>query len=81
MTETPENSPYNTVPAVKESNKRVSLVILEAVIADIVESFRNCIAPKVPLGELDEELINAEPAELNSNVWFFELFIVIGIVY
>jgi|TARA_R110000787_G_scaffold153919_2_gene267801 hypothetical protein len=56
------------VPAVKEVNKSAGLVTLLVVTTSKVESLRNCIAPKVPAGELDAELIIAEPAELNSNV-------------
>tara|TARA_B110001450_G_scaffold255788_1_gene284260 strand:- start:114 stop:284 length:171 start_codon:yes stop_codon:yes gene_type:complete len=56
------------VPAVKEVKSSVGLVILLAVTALKVESFRNCIAPKVPAGEAEDELIMADPPELNSNV-------------
>jgi hypothetical protein len=56
------------VPAVKEVKSSAGLVILLVVTTSKVESLRNCIAPKVPAGETEDEFIMADPPELNSNV-------------
>jgi hypothetical protein len=64
------------VPAPKDVRSLFEFVILVAVTELIVESFRNWIAPKLPVAPAAESMIS-EPADENSRVLFRELAIVV----
>ena len=65
------------VPAPKDVRSLSEFVILVAVTALIVESFRNWIAPKLPAVAPAAESMMTEPADENSKALFRELAIVV----